>query len=140
MNIFDYLFCFWYTYEINKKKGDPFFNSVIYISILTVALTSAVWISVIYLFLKESPNHYYLVSLIIFLLVYMRYKKKKDILLKKYRTVQTKPKHPLLLYFVSFTLSMVLGFCGGVLARRFLEARYSQGALLDWITHTILNN
>lgn len=140
MNIFDYLFCCRYTYEIKKKRESPFFNSVIYISMLIVALTCAAWTSVIYLLWREHPDHVYPVPIIIFIILYMRYKKKKEIILKKNRTAKTNPKHPLLLYYVSFILSTVLGIGAGVLARRFLEARYSQGALLDWITHTILNN
>lgn len=139
---FDYLFYRNYIF-FQKKKDMPFFSSVLSMSVLYMALTSALWYNLGYLIFTEDIvvfryiGRKYTLTLIIFALLYFiatffLYKKRKEKILMEF--VKSK-YNKLIPYWVipccSF-LSFFAGLIPGIILNDFLEEHNMEGIISRW--------
>ena len=93
MKFFDYIFFRSYLYY---KRHDeiPMFTSVFLVSSEILILLSFAWLSLLDIFLPKMPKHAYLITLIVCLLVYFRYRNKVETLKQTFKDSEYNNKIP----------------------------------------------
>ena len=84
MKFFDYIF--YRSYMYYKRHDDlPFSTSVFLVSSEILILTGFVWMGMLDILLPQMPKHAYLVTLIMYLFVYFRYRNRVDTLKQAFK-------------------------------------------------------
>lgn len=128
MKIIDYIFFRSYTHY--KRNNDlPMFTSVIVVSSIVGSITTPLWYCLLKLTYSEMPKHVYGVTFVICILVYMRYRKRKDAILNRFCYSKYNKIIPQWTYFVLLVFSMAFGISASFPIADYIDAHELNGLL-----------
>lgn len=93
-----------------KKNDDlPMFTSVIVVGCIVAGTTMAIWYNLLKVIYVEMPTHAYGITLLIYLLVHLRYHKRKDKVLNEFRFSKYNDLIPTWTYFILLVVGLAFG-------------------------------
>ena len=108
MAFFDYLFYCYYRYCIRKDKLNAFFLSVIYVFFSILTLLGLLTDEILCLLLPES--YFKTLSIILFVICYIRYKRKRDIIVTRFKGLKSYQIIPFWIMPILIPCFMIVGF------------------------------
>lgn len=108
LTFFDYLFYRFYIYCIRKKDETAFLRSVFYVFFLVLLLFGFLIEEIVYsLTLKRYSKT---MAFVLFFICYVRYKRKKDMIVAKFNGVKLNKLLPFWIMIIISPCFMVVGF------------------------------